>query len=121
MLSANQSLTDKYLQGVLNKDDDVPDAWNPWAVEGEPTLADDQQRYANEIIQNVEEGMALLQKRDERWRGEPKDNSPFEPAAPRRPAFAILGPAGSGKTILVQHAIRRVHEKGGRTDDGFEI
>ena len=56
--------------------------------------------------------MQQRQGREDAWKGE--DASPFEAAAALRPAFAVLGPAGSGKSTAVHEVIRKAVGKGCR-------
>ena len=49
-------------------------------------------------------GLQQRQEQEQAWKGE--GASPFAPAAALRPAFAVLGPAGSGKSTAVHKVIR---------------
>ena len=60
-------------------------------------------------MESVDEGKHLLQKRDDRWQGEESEDDTHHDAS--RQAFAILGPAGSGKSTVVQRAVKKVYEK----------
>ena len=127
MLFANQALIRRYLSGELDKNEDVPDdGEGRQAVGGGAgvTLSGRQQRIADELVEAVQEGLRRRQQRETAWKGEaaqsddPADMaeaaSPFLVAADARSTFAILGPAGSGKTTAVHAAIRRVAQAGGR-------
>jgi ATP-dependent exoDNAse (exonuclease V) alpha subunit len=83
-------------------------------------------RIVQEVLSSVAEGMELRRSQEERWKGvdgggaddkgaEAED--PFaQQATPHshRQAFAVLGPAGSGKTSCIQAAIDQVAAKGGK-------
>ena len=53
---------------------------------------------------NLFPGLQQRQEQEHAWKGE--GASPFAPAAALRPAFAVLGPAGSGKSTAVHKVIR---------------
>ena len=116
MVSANQGLIEKYIDGRLDKNDDVEPRIEP---QGGFPLEPDQARISAEITKSALAGMAEKQRRDALWLGggesdeEATGAQPFLPSAPRRPAFKVLGPAGSGKTTVVQRAMQAVHEQGG--------
>jgi energy-coupling factor transporter ATP-binding protein EcfA2 len=113
MIAANQSLIAKYIDGTLDKKDDPEPEYT--VAMGETLLAPDQGRIATEIVDCVKEGMTEKQRQDDAWQGAgDEQQSGFTAGTCRRPAFAVLGPAGSGKTTAVQAAINVVHENGGR-------
>ena len=61
MLFANQSLIEKYIDGTLDKNDDVPDA--EWLEDGQtgdeqaPHLSQQQQNIVQELVTSVQAGM----------------------------------------------------------------
>ena len=126
MLSANQGLITKYLDGTLDKQNDGLEAHGTEAgaapAEDAFALSRQQQQIVDEICECVQEGMKQRQKQEDAWKGEdPADmeadaeqNNPFVSPAALRPAFAVLGPAGSGKTTAVHKAIAEVTAHGGR-------
>ena len=77
MLSANQGLIEKYFDGRLDKSDDAdPEAEIEGALldggaggDGKITLAPDQLRIKEEILDKVKAGMASKMRREEAWRG----------------------------------------------------
>ena len=113
MLAANHELIGKYLDGTLDKNEVVA----PEEIQGRSQipLAPDQQRITDEIVQSVRDGRAQKQNREEAWKGDvaAEEPSPF-PKKIQRSTFAVLGPAGSGKTTCVQTAIDKVADEGGR-------
>ncbi|CAJ1389947.1 unnamed protein product, partial [Effrenium voratum] len=114
MLFANQGLIQRYLDGELDKDEDEPAA-EPRA--GAPKLSGQQARIAEEILESVGKGLWQRQAREDAWKGEARDEAeddPFEKPAAWRPAFAVLGPAGSGKSTAVHQAIRQAADRGAR-------
>ena len=122
MIAANQSLIQKYFDGTLDKDDDVDPEGAPDNQKDEVALAGDQARIKNEIVDKVKGTLREKQKREGSWRGEDaseegdhddKDKDPFkrQEREARRPAMAVLGPAGSGKTTAVQAAIAQAHDE----------
>ena len=59
--------------------------------------------------------MAEKARREGWWRGDDDvAQNPFARTAKRRQAFAVLGPAGSGKTTATQHAIETACQRGAR-------
>ena len=127
MLAANQGLIKKYLDGALNKNDEIPEAVAAPAAAGEgPALSRQQQQICDEILDSVKTGLRQRQQQENAWKGEagPEDVAeegeeqaapdPFAPAAALRPAIAVLGPAGSGKTTAVHKAIREAAQHGCR-------
>ena len=131
MLSANQGLIRKYLSGELDKRDDIPSgAQGAQAVAGGTVLAlsSQQLRIAGELEEAVQHGMGQRTLRENSWKGadpesdDPADAdserphwgvssasaaaNPFAGVADGRSAYAVLGPAGSGKTTAV-HALSR--------------
>ncbi|CAE7905753.1 Helb, partial [Symbiodinium necroappetens] len=130
MLFANQGLIRKYLSGELDKNDDV--VAGPADGAGPDTavqLSGHQQRIAAELLDAFHQGTQLRQQGENAWKGEGPDDadpadaaedpwaartSPFAPAVAGRSAYAILGPAGSGKTTTVHQVIRQVVAANGR-------
>ncbi|CAJ1387438.1 unnamed protein product, partial [Effrenium voratum] len=110
----HQGLIQRYLDGELDKDEDEPAA-EPRA--GAPKLSGQQARIAEEILESVGKGLWQRQAREDAWKGEARDEAeddPFEKPAAWRPAFAVLGPAGSGKSTAVHEAIRQAADRGAR-------
>ncbi len=132
MLFANQSLIEKYIDGTLDKNDDVPEAeWQEdwlggggYGQQGKPDLSRQQKNIVQEIVGRVQQGMQTRARREGAWKGEgPEEETGMEEdrGAPAfagpglaSPAFAILGPAGSGKTTAAHQAIREALELGAR-------
>ena len=118
MVVANQLLIEKYLDGALDKNQEIPEEVAPAAAEGgEPPLALEQQRICDEIVESVRQGSWQRLRQEDAWKGEApgeEDGAPFAAAAPRRPALAVLGPAGSGKTTAAHAAIRQAVDHGRR-------
>ena len=116
MISANNGFIDKYIDGTLDKNDDVEVDSVP-QTGGRSPLWPEQDRVKTEIVQMVQAGMRKL-KREDAWQGQDgaddEEMSQFRPGADSRSTFAVLGPAGSGKTTAVHVAIEEVHEHGGR-------
>ena len=118
MLRANHRLVEQYLDGTYLKEDYV----EPTAAPGQPLLlAPDQERIKRAIIDSAQQGMQERQSREDFWRGEDgnsKDErshaAKFPEQEPHRPVIVVLGPAGSGKTTVVEQAFTEVNEKGGR-------
>jgi ATP-dependent exoDNAse (exonuclease V) alpha subunit len=80
-------------------------------------LAREQQQIVDEILDSVKAGILQKQAQETAWRGEgpeEEEASPFQPPSALRPAFAVLGPAGSGKTTAVQRVIREAAQHGCR-------
>eukprot|EP00438_Fugacium_kawagutii_P021754 Skav219334 [mRNA] locus=scaffold6947:786:1919:+ [translate_table: standard] len=107
MISANQGMIQKYLDGALNKNNDVPEpAEENTAGQGSAgmQLALEQQRVADDIVASVKAG---VEQRQVKEKGEaPEDVDPFAEVGNLRTAMAVLGPAGSGKTTAVHRAIQ---------------
>ena len=136
MLFANQGLIRRYLSGELDKNEDLPGSGQGAQQVGGNTdldLSGKQQRIADELVEATQQGMSQKQQRENAWKAEDdwlsKDAadmaeegvptgaaaaSPFAGIGEARCAFAVLGPAGSGKTTAVHAAIRRVSQAGGR-------
>ena len=131
MLFANQSLIEKYIDGTLDKNDEVPEAdWQQeagnggYGNQGNPDLSRQQKNIVQELVDRVQQGMQTRARREGAWKGEgPEEKTETEedrgaPAfagpALASPAFAILGPAGSGKTTAVHQAIQKSLELGAR-------
>jgi hypothetical protein len=122
-LEANVDFIDRYLDGRMDKDDDEVEIVDPGAgVIDQTALAPDQQRIRNEIVDIARDGMRSKAERQDIWYGYGDDHEGVDEAdqgmraqqaAPRRQAFAVLGPAGSGKTTCVQQAMESVHRDGG--------
>ena len=122
MLQANRELIEEYLDGNLDKDR-IPEA----APAGDkPPLAQDQINIVQHVLESVGKGMELRRVQEDRWKGEDGDDAEGGNAEPEdffaqqaspnadRRAFAVLGPAGSGKTSCIQKAIDEVAAKGGK-------
>ena len=61
MIAANQGLIEKYLKGILDKNDEVPEAGDQQCPAGageEPALAREQQTVVDEILENLKAGRA---------------------------------------------------------------
>ena len=130
MLFANQSLIEKYIDGTLDKNDDVPEAeWQQeggdaggYGNEGSADLSRQQKNIAQEILDRVQEGMRARARSEGAWKGEEPDEDtdteqqsmPVFAAPALGPSFAVLGPAGSGKTTAVHEAIRKALDLGAR-------
>ena len=115
----------RYLNGTLNKDDELPEDFAAPPADGEgPALSRQQQQICDEILESVKAGLWQRRQQENAWKGEggqegaaeedQEEASPFAPAAALRPAFAVLGPAGSGKTTAVHKAIREAAQHGCR-------
>ena len=134
MIFANQVLIRRYLSGELDKNEDVPSldaATQSCGRSAGVQLSGQQRRIADEIVDSAQQGMQRRQQREDSWRGEgwdspdpadaaaanpawAADTSPFAGVVDARTPFAVLGPAGSGKTTAVHDAIQRVSAAGGR-------
>ena len=128
MLFANQGLIEKYIDGTLDKNDDVPEAgWqDAGQADGEqaPQLSQQQNNIVQELVASVHAGMARRAGREDAWKGEgPEEGDNEDEAQPAflsrgpagmRSAFAVLGPAGSGKTTAVHQAIQDAVNHGAR-------
>ena len=137
MIFANQRLIRMYLSGELDKNDDAPvsDGHDAAAANpGDVQLSRQQRTIADELVLAVQDGMFRKRAGEDAWKGEgpgsddpadadsqnhawapPPNATPFMPALDTgRCAFAVLGPAGSGKTTAVHEAIRRTVDVGGR-------
>ena len=135
MLFANQSLIKQYLDGTLDKNQEVPAG----AEEGasiaaggvDPELSRQQKQIYEEIVDNVQKGMQQKLQQEAAWEAlaaadeamedaeahphwGPSQANPFPAPAALRPALAVLGPAGSGKSTAVSQAIRMAAEHGAR-------
>ena len=111
----------RYLNGALDKDDELPEDFAAPPADGEgPALSRQQQQICDEILESVKAGLWQRRQQENAWKGEgaaeedQEEASPFAPAAALRPAFAVLGPAGSGKTTAVHKAIREAAQHGCR-------
>ena len=105
MLQANALLIDKFLAGELDKDRDG-EVTAVYRAGDNRVLAPDQMRITNEIVDRVRAGME--ERASEAWQDGHLsfDASVFQEASSmRRPAMAVMGPAGSGKSTAVQAAI----------------
>jgi len=138
MLRASQELSDQYLQGILDKNTALQEE----APNSKPDLAPDQRIIVDEIMESVREGWRLEAEEEYRWKGESGEEGPWQqewsedvedmeppaepapaavdpfaaqlPAHAKRQAFAVLGPAGSGKTAAIEEAVEQVSAQGGR-------
>ena len=97
MLSANQVLIGKYLDGTLDKSDDAPEEEERECR----TLAPEQRRSKTEILQSVQDGHAEGQKREAYWQGDRDGGAPDQqqrasPESRTSPSGGHgLGPHGS--------------------------
>ena len=123
MLFANQSLIEKYIDGTLNKRDDVPEAeWQqdgraPGAPQALPKLSQQQRNIVQELVERVQTGMTERGNRQDVWKGEgPEREAATWPAVHMgsATAFAVLGPAGSGKTTAIHQVIQEAVAFGAR-------
>ena len=116
MLQANRSLIQKYITGDLDKSAKTSNACGQHGRKLD--LAPDQQRIATEIVNMLKHGMEETRKREEAdWRERHEgqcDSYAFMNSDSTKYAFAVLGPAGSGKTTAVQEAIDQAHAAGAR-------
>ena len=114
MLQANALLIDKFLAGELDKNRDGEVAAVYRAGENR-VLAPDQMRITNEIVDRVRAGMEERASREDAWQDGHGGShvSVFDDHARKRPAFAVLGPAGSGKSTAVQAAIEESYNHQG--------
>ena len=135
MLFANQALIRQYLDGTLDKHHDGLDPAPggpqlPGAMDMD--LPRQQQQIYEEIVESMRRGMqqklaqeaacnslaaadedADMDGNNPHWGQEP-EASPFPAAAAWRPAFAVLGPAGSGKSTAVSQAVQMAAAQGAR-------
>lgn len=120
MQLAYTSFIDKYLAGELHVDEDAVPQWNPYADDGFDL--DAEQVWAVQAIEARAQRAEAL-----RWNGEedyqPPDveidldeqqrRSQARVAAPMSP-YVLLGPAGSGKTTVLDLCVKRRVKRGGR-------
>ena len=126
MLFANQGLIRQYLDGTLDKNVDATrpaDGAQREAGAGSLELSRQQKQIRDEIVDSVQQGMKQKVDQEAAWRalveeaegadpaGENEHwagpGNPFPAPVALRPAFAVLGPAGSGKSTAVSQAIHR--------------
>ena len=129
MLEGNRNLIEKYLRKELDKNEDVAEKEPAPEQGGEPKLSRQQQEIVEELVASVQEGWKRRAAQEDAWKGEGPEEDPadlygrdHEPQARAEPfpksqlphAFAVLGPAGSGKTTAVHKAVQKVVDVGGR-------
>eukprot|EP00434_Breviolum_minutum_P041512 symbB.v1.2.036926.t1/scaffold5330.1/size28357/2 len=130
MLEGNRQLIEKYLRKELDKNEEVAEEEQAPQQGGEPKLSRQQQEIVDELVASVQEGWKRRAAQEDAWKGEGPEEDPadlygrdHEPQpAPEDPfpksqlphAFAVLGPAGSGKTTAVHKAVQKVVDVGGR-------
>ena len=130
MLEGNRKLIEKYLRKELDKNEEVAEEEQAPQQGGEPKLSRQQQEIVDELVASVQEGWKRRASQEDAWKGEGPEEDPadvygrdHEPQpAPEDPfpksqlphAFAVLGPAGSGKTTAVHKAVQKVVDVGGR-------
>ena len=116
MLQANHILIQDYVNGTLNKFDEAPTGNGalPRGPAGEkPPLSRQQQLVVDDILASVDQSYKRQAAKDEEWQGEGPEE-PLFPDARLPHAFAVLGPAGSGKSTAVCEAVEKVAGSGGR-------
>jgi len=125
MVKGNQEHIRKYLDGTFDMREEGADgAASP---DAKPVLEQDQRNIVAEILWSVEEGWKQRQLEEDRWKGgpeeaeagaraeeEPDPFAKYTSPSNTRQAFAVLGPAGSGKTSCIEEAVEEVERRGGR-------
>ena len=117
MLRANRDLIHKYMTGDLDKTREAVPI--PEKAHGKPALAQDQQSIVKDLTNMTKSIMEAKQKRETAWCEQGAINEEPNPYAgtnerTMRQAYAVLGPAGSGKTTAVQAAIDAAELLGAR-------
>ena len=116
MLQANHILIQDYFNGNLHKAEEAPAGGQafPSGQAGEkPPLSRQQQLVVDELLASVALSYKRQAAKDEEWQGEGPEE-PLFPDARLPHAFAVLGPAGSGKSTAVCEAVEKVASSGGR-------
>ena len=135
MLFANQVLIRQYFDGTLDRHNDAmaPVPAGPRRPGGlDMDLSRQQEHIYEEIVESMHQGMQQKLAQEAAWNalaavddaadvegnnphwGQEPEASPFPAAAAWRPAFAVLGPAGSGKSTAVSQAIQMAAAQGAR-------
>ena len=135
MLFANQVLIRQYFDGTLDKHNDgMPPAPGGPRLPGglDMDLSRQQQQIYEEIVESARQGVQQKLAQEAAWNalaavdedadmdgnnphwGQEPEASPFPAAAAWRPAFAVLGPAGSGKSTAVSQAVQMAAAQGAR-------
>ena len=135
MLHAHAALIDKYLSGEISKDDYAVEHYEQ-GVEGDREIyvpTTEQANVTNTIVNRVRVNMEAKAATEDDWRGgaEAGDRASDDEDGewqrgvdemkavlnwhcPERRAIAVLGPAGSGKTTAVEHAVNDCVANGAR-------
>lgn len=103
MVQANTSLLERYFDGRLHKDDPLPAEFGG-AFADIVQLAPEQRRVLQSINRATTLAMRLVN----------EDDPQGVPAFAARGVLAVLGPAGSGKSTCIEHAIWQAYEWGAR-------
>ena len=129
MLEGNRKLIEKYLRKELDKNEEMAEKEPAPEQGGEPKLSRQQQEIVEELVASVQEGWKRRAAQEDAWKGEGPEEDPADlygrdhepqaraepfPKSPLPHAFAVLGPAGSGKTTAVHKAVQKVVDVGGR-------
>ena len=129
MLEGNRKLIEKYLRKELDKNEEMAEKEPSPEQGGEPKLSRQQQEIVEELVASVQEGWKRRAAQEDAWKGEGPEEDPADlygrdhepqaraepfPKSPLPHAFAVLGPAGSGKTTAVRKAVQKVVDVGGR-------
>ena len=116
MLQANHILIQEYFNGNLNKTEEEPTARGAFGggqAGEQPPLSRQQQLVVDELLASVDQSYKRQAAKDQEWQGEGPE-APLFPDARLPHAFAVLGPAGSGKSTAVCAAVEKVAFSGGR-------
>ena len=133
MLEANRNLIEKYLRKELDKNEEVAEQEQAPEHGDDPKLSRQQQEIVDELVGSVQEGWKRRASQEDAWKGEGPEEDPADlygrdhepqvapqaeadmfPKSQLPHAFAVLGPAGSGKTTAVHKAVEQITGLGGR-------
>ena len=103
MQAANTELIDKYLSGELSKEDEADDAAAAESADG--VVLEPEQRRNHETGEMVAGGRRTARPGMACVRARPGARPAWEQVLGTDHAFALEGPAGSGKSTVVEHAV----------------
>ncbi len=117
MHAANAELIAKYLAGELDPADDDGGIGNQEQTAGGLSLDHEQTSVYKKIMVQAQWSVEALQQRDAVWQAylrEEAGGGDWDYVPGTDHAFALRGPAGSGKSTVVEHVIWKMRELGAR-------